>query len=363
MKYILHIAAKLYIGGAEKVARDIGLYADPTVYQHHYVVFGDEIGAYEHQLLEHGCKVFHIAPPGKSYIKFLEKLQELMRLHSYTAVHAHTMFNAGWVMFMAKRMGVPVRVAHAHSALDVNGGWKVKAYEMVMRTLILTCATDLVACGEKAGIRLFGQKAYRERGNLILNGIDTEKFQFDEACRRNMRNRLNLEGCFVIGHTGHLAKVKNQQYLLERMPGILRRRPNTKLLLLGEGPDRPMLEKTISELRLDNHVIMTGNVMNVSDYLNAMDVFAFPSLYEGMPLSIVEVQANGLPCVLSNGVPKDVYLTDLVTPLPLEEPDKWVEKILISSRKDSENYAPILRKLGLDTSAAMDKLYKIYEKN
>ncbi len=363
MKYILHIAAKLDIGGAEKVARDIALYSDPEVYQHHYVVFWPEIGAYEPQLTEHGCKVFHIAPPGKSYMAFLRELKGLMQAVPYTAVHAHTMFNAGWVMLLAKYRKVPVRVAHAHSALDVKRSWKVRAYEAVMRLLILTCATDLIACGEKAGIRLFGRRAYRNRAELILNGIDTARFRFDGQRRHQMRKQLGLENCFVIGHAGHLAKVKNQQYLLKCMPEILKCRPEAKLLLLGEGPDRPMLENMIADLGLSDAVMMTGNVMNVPDYLSTMDVFAFPSLYEGMPLSIVEVQTNGLPCILSSGVPEDVYLTDLVKSLPLDTPDKWVEAILNSRRNGSESYAGLLRDLGLDASAAMDKIYRIYEKN
>lgn len=363
MKYILHIAAKLDIGGAEKVARDIGLYSDPEVYQHHYVVFWPETGAYEPQLTEHGCKVFHIAPPGKSYRKFLKELKGLMEEVPYTAVHAHTMFNAGWAMWVAKQRKVPVRVAHAHSALTEKRSWLVQVYETGMRLLILTCATDLVACGEKAGIRLFGRSAYQNRAQLILNGIDTERFQFDPKSRDRMRKQLGLENCFVIGHAGHLAKVKNQQYLLKLMPEILKSKPNAKLLLLGEGPDRPMLEKMIEALGLADSVLMTGNVINVPDYLSAMDVFAFPSLYEGMPLSIVEVQTNGLPCILSSGVPEDVYLTDLVIPLSLDAPDKWLEAILNSGRNVSESYAGLVKTLGLDVSNAMDMIYGIYEKN
>lgn len=363
MKYILHIAAKLDIGGAEKVARDIGLYPDPDEYQNHYVVFGEEVGAYEQQLLEYGCKIFHMNSPGISYSGFLKSLNKLMQTYPYTAVHAHTMFNAGWAMYAAKKVGVPVRIAHSHSALENGGNWKVRAYETAMRYLILTCATDLVACGEKAGLRLFGEKAYRQRGRLILNGIDVDAFQFDADTRNQMREKIGLKDNFVIGHMGHLADVKNQKYLIERMPEILERRPNAKLLLLGEGKDRAMLERRIQELDLWDAVIMTGNVMNVADYLCAMDVFAFPSLYEGMPLSIIEVQANGLPCVLSTGVPKDVHLTDLVCAIPLEKADRWIEEICGSKRKNSESYAQQLERAGLDITSAMKKIYQIYAEN
>lgn len=361
MKYILQIAAKLYIGGAEKVTRDIGLYPDNEEYETHYIVFGDEIGHYEPQLVAHGCKIFHLTSPGASYKEYLHTLEQLMKKYPYTAVHAHTMFNAGWVMLQAKRMGVPVRVAHSHSALNTSGGWKTKLYESAMRLLILCCSTDLVACGEKAGIRLFGENAYRKKGKLILNGIDVREFQFDQSARDAIRAKLDLADSFVIGHVGHLAEVKNQAYLLDLMPRILEQKPNAKLLLLGEGPDRSMLEEKITALGLAREVILTGNVTNVADYLSAMDVFAFPSLYEGMPLSIIEVQANGLPCVLSTGVPRDVYLTDLVHPLALDKPDEWIRAICDSRRTDYSRYQEQLIQSGFDVSSVMRKIYDIYE--
>ena len=123
-----------------------------------------------------------------------------------------------------------------------------------------------------------------------------------------------------------------------------------------------MLEKLIYDLGLSGHVILTGNVNNVPDYLCAMDVFAFPSLYEGMPLSILEVQANGLPCILSTGVPKDVYLTDLIQSLPLDRTKQWVQAICSTKRENSEKYSCELRRIGLDTQDVMKKYLEIYER-
>lgn len=359
---ILIIAACLKIGGAEKVARDIALYGDPERYEYHYTVFGEEIGAYESQLEAMGCRIFHLSSPSKGYGAYLRALTELIREHRYHAVHAHTMFSCGWPMLAAKRMGVPVRVTHAHSAL-VDGKSPVKTvYEALMRSLILSCATDLVACGEAAGIRLYGRKAYRQRGKLIRNGIDTDAFRFDPAARQRIRSQLGFGNAYLLGHAGHLAPVKNQRFLIDLMPALLKRQPNARLCLLGEGSDRPMLEKRIRELGLEQHVTLTGNVRNVADYLSAMDVFVFPSLYEGTPLSILEVQANGLPCVLSTGVPKDVFLTDLIHPLSLDAPKQdWLDAILGCARRDSGAYGPHLKELGCGTEAAMDAIHRIYK--
>ena len=146
------------------------------------------------------------------------------------------------------------------------------------------------------------------------------------------------------------------------MPELLKRQPNAHLLLLGEGSDRPMLEQAIQELGLVRSVTMTGNVNNVNEHLSAMDVFAFPSLYEGMPLSIIEVQANGLPCIISDRVPKDVFLTDLLSPLPLTDSQpQWVEELLRAKRTDPERYLGILQRSSADVHQMLDTLYHIYE--
>lgn len=360
---VLEVAASLKIGGAEKVARDIAFYADAEQYEFHYIVFGDEVGAFEPELLEKGCQIFHLKPPSQSYFGYLLTLRKLIEENRYDVVHAHNMFNCGLTMLAAANMGVSVRIAHAHSALN-NGNGRIKqVYERTMRYLILHCATDLVACGIAAGNRLFGAKAFEQRGTLILNGIDIPAFAYDEEKREAIRSKFNLKGKFVLGHVGHLAKVKNQSFLLDLMPYVLAKQPDAILLLLGEGEDRVKLETKICRMHLENQVIMTGNVSNVSDYLSAMDVFVFPSLYEGLPLSILEVQANGLPCVISDGVPKDVFLTDLIHPLSLNEPkQQWTDAIFTVRRKDAVHYNQQLQGSDFSVETAMGKICRIYDK-
>lgn len=360
---VLIIAASLKIGGAEKVARDIALYVSTDQYEFHYVVYGNEIGAYESQLLDRGCQIFHIPKPAESYSRYLHTLWKLIQKNQYHVVHAHNMFNCGLSMLVAARAGVPVRIAHAHSALKDGCGLIKRIYESTMRFLILRCATDIVACGVAAGQRLFGEKAFAQRGMLILNGIDVPSFAFDVEKRETVRGQLNAHSRFILGHAGHLAEVKNQSFLLDLMPLVLEKRPDALLLLLGEGEDRPVLEEKIHEMRLKDHVVMAGNVSNVADYLSAMDVFVFPSLYEGLPLSVLEVQANGLPCVLSDSVPEDVFLTDLLHPLSLHAPKhQWVDAIVSASRGDMASYNRQLQSSEYAVETAMEKIYNIYEK-
>lgn len=362
MKYILQIAAHLRIGGAEKVTRDIGMYANTDEYETHYVIFDEDEGDYGRELLQKGCKIFKLREPSENYIEYYKELKKLMRKYPYTVVHAHTMFNIGWVMLAAKRMHVPVRVSHAHSALTDGKSMLKSIYEFFMRKLILTCSTDLVACGEKAGERLYGKHAFKTRSELILNGVDTDLFAFSEENRSFIRGKFNLNDKFVVGHTGRLCDVKNQSFLLDLMPEILKKRADAVLLLLGDGSDRKMLEEKAKVLKLDGNVIFAGSVTDVNKYLSAMDVFVFPSLYEGMPLSILEVQANSLPCIISDTVPDDVFLTDLIHPLSLKsDKSEWVNAVVNAKRPTEKGYPETLKNAGFDTKTAMEKVYAIYE--
>lgn len=345
-KRVLILPGALTIGGAEKMARDIAVYAEPGKWEFHYLVLGDRVGEYEPQLESLGCKICHVPLPGANYLRYLTGLLRLMKREGYSAVHAHTMFSCGWAMLAAKISGVPIRIAHAHSALKNGVSWKKGCYEFIMRRLILWCATDLAACSSPAGRRLFGGKAWENRGILLPNGIRREDFTFDMEKRRDIRARYGLEDCFVIGHAGHLTGVKNQRFLLELLPELRKIRPNAHLLLLGEGEDRPALEKIVRELGLENAVTMTGNVTDMGAHYSAMDVFALPSLYEGAPLVLLEARANGLPCVVSRGVEE--------TGLPLEQA-AWVAAVLAAKRGVA---APVT-----DIREGMERVYERYEQD
>lgn len=353
---ILIIIGALCVGGAEQVARDIGLQADREGYLFDYLVFSETEGAYEAPLKDAGCRILRTKEPSEDYPGYIKWLWRLLSEEKYHAVHAHTMFSCGIAMALAKLAGVPLRIAHAHSALAEGGGVGRKLYEWVSRGLIRCCATDLVACGGQAGRRLFGNDP---RVQYIPNGIDTGAFRFSRETRQTVRRELGLEG-LVLGHVGHLNSVKNQMFLLQLLPSLLEKRQDIHLLLLGEGEMRPALEETIRKLGLQNHVTLTGNVANVADYLNAMDVFAFPSLYEGMPLALLEAQTNGLPCLVSDRVPEDAFVTELVQTLPLEEPERWIDGIRKAPIRADDTAGTVFP--GWDASVAMAQVYRIYER-
>lgn len=362
MKKVLIIIGKLYIGGAERIARDIGLFADHSEFEIHYLVFGQDRGAYESDVEGAGCRVIHVDSPSDGYCTYFSTLMHLIQEERYDVIHSHTMFNSGWAMLAGKLCGVPIRIAHSHSIKGFEKRNAIKnAYEKTMRLLILSFATDLVACGRDAGNWLYGKKAFTKRGNLIYNGIDLDSYAFNETAHTKVREQLGLTDAFIIGHVGHLVPVKNQSFLLSMMPRLLELKPNAHLLLLGEGEDRSKLADLIHALGIQDHVSMLGNVSDVESYLSAMDVFAFPSLYEGMPLALVEAQANGLPCCVSEQIPQDAKITDLVITLPLET-ESWLSPLTLARRDASNHALKQLHLQGFGIEGMLQKIFALYER-
>ncbi len=364
MKKVLIIARKLSIGGAEKVARDIGYYADKSEFDIHYLVFGDDINTYEQELTENGCTVIHMDPPNRNHLKYYINLKNLIEKEKYDVIHSHTMFSSGWAMFAGYKCGVPVRISHSHTIKGPEKrGFIKNSYESFMRKVINKYSTHCIGCGLSAGYWLFGKEKFDKDGIVILNGIDLNSYKYDENRRNDIRKLYGIEDSFLIGHVGHFADVKNQKYLVEMMPELIEKQDKTVLLLLGDGETRDDIIELTQSMNLENRVIFTGNVSNVGDYLSAMDVFAFPSKYEGMPLSLIEAQANGLPCIISNKIPKDVYLTDLIAPLSIGEENKeeWINSVVKSKRDNCEKYYGIIGETGFSTDVMLKRIYAIYE--
>jgi glycosyltransferase involved in cell wall biosynthesis len=201
---------------------------------------------------------------------------------------------------------------------------------------------------------------------VIYNGIDADAFCFSETNREMIRRKYDIpESAFVIGHTGTLSELKNQELLIRIFPDILKVKKDAYLLLIGRDQNKlqEYLESLARQYGINEKVIFTGAVMNVNEYLSAFDVFAFPSLREGTPISLIEAQANGLPCVISDRIPRDAVITDLVKTVPLDKREQWVSFLCQSARKDSEQYASFLNNHGYGIYSAMEQLYLIYRGN
>lgn len=363
-KKVLQVIGALTIGGAETVAMNLFRYIDKNTYEFHYIVFGDKIGSCEAEMINIGAKIIHVNHLTSNYFMFYKQLEQIIKENGpYDIVHSHTLFNSGFAMKIAAKNGVKCRITHSHSIQNkVNSSLILKIYEKVMRYLIIKYSTHYAACSKAAGNYLFGEKVFRGEGIIIKNGIDALKYRFNNNIRRIIRRELNISDCFVIGHVGHFAAVKNQDFLIDVFKQIHMLNSSAVLLLVGDGNDRIKLENKIKEFGLEANVIMTGNISNVNEMLNAMDVFVFPSLYEGLGMAIIEAQANGLPCIVSDTIPDDAFITDLIKILSLNSTmELWADTIINTKRNNSNMYCEKVIEKGYDVSLIGRNIEIIYE--
>lgn len=364
MDRILIISGGLQIGGAERVAANISKYAPNEKYEFHYLVFEGIDNVYGAEIEARGGKVFTFPSPGQGYRTYIYLLKQLYNKYQYVAVHSHTMFNSGINLFVAKCCGIPCRIAHSHTTkTEFKVSLIQKLYQQIMRFMIRLFSTDLMACGVEAGYWMFGKRVFDKKGIVINNGIDIDAFGWSKENRDKIRKLYNINDKFVVGHSGTIIPLKNQRFLIELLPDLLKNNCDTVLMLIGGGKKENIdnLKKLADHLGVRDNVIFTGAVMNVNEYLSALDVFVFPSLREGTPLALLEAQTNGLPCLVSDCVPRDALITDLAIQLPLEK-QQWIRAIINSKRTNSAQYAEVVNSAGYGAAIAYQTIYEIYEK-
>lgn len=262
------------------------------------------------------------------YFKAFAKLYKEER---YDALYIH---GSSAIMslefYIAKHYGCKARIPHSHNTTCDH-----RKIDRMLRPLFYRVITDRLACGMDAGKWLYGDRSF----TIIKNGRDPGEYAFDEGKRQELRRKLGLsDECLAIGHVGNFNVQKNQAYLVDIFKHIKGKHPDSKLFLIGDGNTRNSVMEKVIGLELTRDVIFTGNITNVADMLQAMDVMVLPSLHEGLPLVVVEWQMAGLPCVVSDKVTKECLFSDLVTYESLDSPaTDWAEKIIQSARVDRRN--------------------------
>ena len=277
-------------------------------------------------------------------LKHLWKMFRIFRKGHYDVVHSHLdWFMNGYVCFLAMLAGVKKRIAHHHQAYTVPYERSFVALTRNILCAIMRCpcklfATNWLACGEAAAINGWGRSAFKNGKVMVLpNAIDPERFKFSKTARREIRSKYGIaENDFVMGHVGRFYPQKNHEFLIDIFAEFHKRTANAKLLLLGDGPLQEHIKQKAESLGLTNTVIFAGLQKDVAPFYSAMDVFAFTSLWEGLPLTLVEAQYAGLPCMTSENVTRDVAITDRIRFLPLDDINSWSEKICsLEQRNDS----------------------------
>lgn len=330
MKKILNVIGSLDIGGAEINAMNILRNINKDKYQYEFLVFDQIPGVFEEEAIGLGAKIIRMQEPKTNYKQFLKEFNVLLKDSHYDVLHVNTLWNSGLLLRLAKQNHIPVRICHSHSTeSSANENVKYKIYKTIMQKLILTSATDLIACGKDAGDYLYGKRTFNQYGSVIYNGINIEAFRYNHSVRKQVRESLNIsQEEVIIGHIGRLAPVKNHSFMIQLLERLVADVSHVKMVFVGDGPDFEKIKQEISDRKLEKQCLLLGSRRDVNQILQSFDVLLFPSIFEGFPVSLVEAQASGLPCIISGNITHEAVLTDHCTKIPLENTDAWLKKIM-----------------------------------
>lgn len=319
-------------------------------------IIDDSLPTYIEEIYNWGGKVHVIPYYRKHPLQFIQEAEKVIASKRFSAIHCHEFLISLPMLYFAKKHNIFMRIAHSHNP-DIESTLK-KLLVILCRGFFKRYSTIFMACSKESGEFLFGDDV-----NIIIikNGIDVQKFEFSEKKRNSLREKLNLQNKFVIGNIGRLVTQKNQLFLLDIFAQVLQEKRNAILLIIGDGNQKKLLKQRAEDLLIQKQVFFLGVREDVADLLNVMDVFALTSIYEGLGIVLVESQANGLPCIASDVIPKEVKMSENFSFLPLDASiSEWSKQILNSSRIVSSQAKSNVIFAGYDIHNSAKKLQEIY---
>ena len=356
---VLQMIGALEMGGSQALVMNLYRHMDRERIQFDFILDHPDRDDYAAQVRELGGRIYtmpgfhgNVGEIRRSWDSFFKGRPE------YKILHSHVRSYASLYLPAAKRNGLKT-IIHSHSTS--NGSGLSSLVKMALQYPLRYQADVLMSCTREAGVWLYGERACRGENFYILkNGVDTAGFAFNEETRRRYRKELGAENKLVVGHVGRFHEAKNHVFLLDCFAALRNLRPDSLLLLAGDGELRPEIERRISELGLKNHVLLLGNRSDVAELMWAMDVLAFPSKWEGLPVTVMEAQAAGLPCLISDRISVEVDISPLVRRLSIEDPGLWAAELAkpLPRRDVRENIVCA----GYDINDSADRLSRLYEK-
>lgn len=362
--HILHCCGTMNVGGAETMVMNWFRNIDREKFVFDFLVFTGEKGVFDDEIQSLGGKIYYAPSLGNAgilgYIRSLVKVfREIPRVD---IVHSHMDWQGGFITFAAYLAGIKKRIVHSHAMQEMFQSNLLHRFIIrISKILIQQFATGRLCCSEVAGKSLFGKNKFV----VIKNAIDLEKFkEIDIVERDNLRERYHIaKEDFVLGCVGSISENKNQIFLLELLKNLEK---NIKLVLVGQGNMEQTLKEKVEESGLEDRVIFTGLQRDVPRFASMFDLFVFPSKREGLGIVAVEMQALGIHCIISEGVPKEVDMElGLVEQILLAKKTEWVnsiQKYIYEKNKkiDREVCKRKIREQGYDIVESVKLLEEIY---
>ena len=279
---VAHIMGKWNGGGVESVVMNYYKNIDRNRIQFHFLCDEDSTDIPYEEIEKLGGKVI-VIPPYQKLFKYQKELYRIFKENNYKIVHSHINALSVFPLKIAKKAGVPIRIAHSHSTSNKKE-WKKNILKMILRPFSKLYANNYFACTEYAGKWLFGKKVVeRKELNVINNAIDLKKFEFNENTREDLRKELGIkEDVLVIGHVGRFMKQKNHEFLIDVFEKAIKQDDNIYLILVGQGPLEDKIKEMAKEKGIEYKILFLGQRNDVNKLYQAMDIFVLPSLYEGL---------------------------------------------------------------------------------
>lgn len=363
MNRVLQVFARMDCGGAETMIMELYRNIDRTKIQFDFVVHTTEKCTFDDEILSLGGRIFSVPNFSISNaFKYRRYWKRLLSQHpEWQIIHGHVRSTASLYLSVAKKLG-RTTIAHSHN-ISSGGGIRSKIKDLLQKRI--GKYTDyFFACSQAAGKWLFGEKViYGQNYYILNNAINVNRFIYNESIRKKIRRLFSIHESIVVGNIGSfINEQKNQSFLLEVFKEMLSINPGSILLLVGDGEIRPTIEKKAKELHIFDKVIFTGVRSDVNELLQAMDVFVFPSKFEGLGIAAIEAQVSGLPTVISDCVPSEVVVTkDLVSVLSLKEsPRMWADHILSRIGETRRDHSQEVIDSGYDISSTSKWLEEFY---
>ena len=356
---VLQVVTYMGRGGLETMLMNYYRNIDRNKVQFDFLTHRDERWDYDDEIESLGGKIYHLPklnPFSKNYLNALDKFFKEHK--EYQIVHCHQDCLSGVVLKVAKKNGVRFTIAHSHNAnQDKNLKYLIKVFE---KRKIPKYADKLFACGDEAGRWMFNTDDFE----VLNNAIDTDLYTYNKEKADKVKKEFGIENKFVVGHVGRFNYPKNHKFIIDVFNEVQKVKEDSVLMLVGDGDLRPEIEQKVRDLGLSDKVIFAGIRSDVNDLMHGMDVFLFPSLYEGLGIVLIEAQAAGLKCIISENIPKDGVLTNDVTSISLNQsPAVWANEILKYQEYKRANNKEIIKKANYDIKNNAKKLEQFYIEN
>lgn len=360
---VLHIVGIMNMGGLENLIMNIYRKIDRNKVQFDFLVTREDDGIFDNEIRSLGGKIYNIPHMSKvGYQKYKNIVYKFLINHpEYKIVHCHRDALCSVYLKQAKKANVPIRIAHSHNIMLAESKNIKGTIMMIMKKYFMmftnSNSTDYFACSEEAGRWLFGNKITNDKLKVIKNGIDTSKYIYNKDTNYKLRKELAIsEETLLIGHVGRFDIQKNHEFLINVINNLDKELLDYKICLVGNGTLIENIKTKVNKFNLQDKVIFLGIRNDVNELMMAFDVFVFPSLFEGLGIVLIEAQATGLNCLISDTIPKEANMEiGLIKNISLNNIDSWVESIKI--QYEERNTQRLNRKT--NNNAIKDKGYDI----